>query len=143
MIKGRIISGEAQGWEVNCYLAVDTYYIPEIIADLRRLRADWNYIKKAHRLMSSRDLDTGLCYSNLAARQSIIVIGLASSAEEYFNSITHEIAHLTSHIAETMNLDYKSEKVCYIARDIASQLYGYCKSLLCDDCLKKATCSRE
>ncbi len=134
MIKFEITIPNA-AWHVKCYVAVDAYYVTEVIASLQHAGASQKYQEKAYRNMMNNRLDTGLCYSDLKARETILVIGKASSAEQYLNSIVHEIVHLEHHISEALNLDESGEEPCYLAGDIAQIMYPYIRSVICEQCL--------
>lgn len=133
MIKARIYIRRYR-WKVTVYMAVHCYHTSEILSDMLFLGADDEYLDGAYRSMRSGRLDTGLCYSNCDRRESVIVTSLTSSAAEFFNSIVHEIGHLSTHISEECGIDLTGEEKCYLEGDFAMQLYPYCKELLCCHC---------
>lgn len=133
MIKARLHL-DKYNWVVDCYLAVDAYYVTEIVRDLRSIGCSEDVQYDAYRNMASMNLDTGLCYSNIERHRSILVTSITSKASEFFNSVTHEIGHLACHIGQAYDTDPYGEENQYIAGDIAKALYPYCRSLLCEHC---------
>lgn len=133
MIRQTINITECQ-WKVLAYYAVDAYYTNEIATQLQNIGCNREYLERATYNMNSGQLNHGLCYSNMQTRQSILVIGLTSSAEQFLNSLTHELHHLTCHICEAMKIDINSEQAAYICGDIAMQTYKHTAKLLCKHC---------
>lgn len=125
---------EEYGWTVWCYYAVDTYYVDEIMDRLVSIGCGGEFLAKAERNMRSGKLNHGLTYSNPLMGESVFVIGLTSSAAEFFNSIVHEMKHLVEHIGEMKGIDPKSEESAYLAGDTAQKCFPYIVSLLCEHC---------
>lgn len=123
-------------WTIYAYIAVHEYYTYEILDKMRQIGADSESLAKAHRNLTARQLNNGLTYSNPRTRETVWVTELTSSAEEFFNSIVHEIRHLQQHISNEFGIDENSEEVCYLCGDIALRLFPYVKGLLCDHCRK-------
>ena len=128
---------EKYDWEIYAYYAISTYYIDEILEHLWDIGVDGENAKRAYENLSENKLDTGLCYSNFAKRKSIIVIAKTSSAEEFFNSLTHEASHACVHIASASYVDLKSEEYAYMVGDLCMAMYPKIKHLLCDCCRNK------
>lgn len=124
-------------WIVNAYFYVSEYYTEEIMDKLWELGCDATTAKKVYHNLTSNELDTGLCYSNYRKQESILVVARTSSAEEFFNSIVHEITHLQSHIAHINKLNPTGEEVAYLAGEISREMFPKVKSLMCDCCRKK------
>lgn len=89
--------------------------------------------------MDINDLNTGFTYSNKGARETLMVIGKASSTAEYINSISHELRHLCDDIASVVNMQASGEEVAYLTGDIASQISDVIQVLVCNcvNCLEK------
>lgn len=123
-------------WRVTVFYSVTCYYLYEIMDALRAIGVDRHSLAKAHKNISSCQLDNGLTYSNHENRMSVMVISMASSSDEYANSIAHESQHLIKHITKALGLDPYGEEICYIAGDIGAAIHHHAKELYCDDCLE-------
>lgn len=88
-------------------------------------------LDKAYNNLSSGELDRGLTY--VSKGKAVCVIGKASSASEYANSIQHEIMHLAIFIAIAEGIPLDSEEVCYIGGEIAKKMHPKTK-LLTSEC---------
>ena len=124
-------------WLVRVYVAVDTYYVEDIVEMLQTIGCSRKDCARAKGNLTSGYLDTGLCYSNYKDRISVLVIGKTSSSGQFLNSLTHEVTHLATHIAGASGIDLLSEDLCYMAGDIAMMMYDRCHDLLCCKCRRK------
>lgn len=125
---------EGHDWLLRVYIGVDPVHYIAVINDLYDFGCDRDYMSRAELNIKTGHLDTGLTYSNKRERQSLIAINRASSAEEFLNSIVHEITHLAIHIADTEGIDPHSEELCYISGDIAQSIFPHCEQFLCCQC---------
>lgn len=124
-------------WHVKAFYAVTCYWAGTILKELYRLGASNEVLCSAYANMKSCKLDTGLCYSNPAMRESILVIAKTSSAAEFFNSFEHEFQHLKGHIASEMRYDPNGEDVAYMSGELAREIFPRIRHLLCDCCRNK------
>lgn len=130
---------EQYRWHVHCYFAVTDYYTEEILDVLESLGCSDAVYNKVAKKMERNELNTGFTYSNKLARETLMVIGLASSNAEYINSITHELRHLCDDIASVVGIHDSGEEVAYLTGDVASQMADIIEVLVCDclNCLDK------
>lgn len=119
-------------WHLRVFYAVDCYYTREIIYELKAIQCPRKNIERAYRNMTSCRLNTGLTYSNNALRETVMVIGMWSSASEFDNSFSHELRHFTDHVANAFGLESGGEEVAYLTGNIRKELYSINKMFLCD-----------
>lgn len=105
---------EAYDWAVTVYYFVAAHDVYAVMSHLKRIGCKGEDLSKSWLNLTSGKEDTGLTYSDYQGRRSVIVVGKASSYGEFMNSLSHEIHHLSVHIAEANGLDLKGEEVCYI-----------------------------
>lgn len=79
-------------------------------------RSAWNNVNKGC-------CNRGLTYSNFESKESIVIVGKASSFGELMNSLSHEIHHLSVHIALANDLELDGEGVCYIDGSITQMVF--------------------
>lgn len=128
---------EKYNWIVYAYYAVDGYYIEEIMEQLYSIGCRGNFLMKAYENMSQNRLNQGLTYSNGKRRRSVLVVGLASSPEEYENSIQHELRHLVDNISDALGLE-PGEPPGYLTGETAMQMHPVTKLLTCEcECCKE------
>lgn len=120
MIKQSFILDRANGWKVTCFYAVTHYDAEEIIKELYASGASERDVEKAYSNISSGRMNIGLCYSG--ENSSVLVVSVSSSPSQFFNTLFHEVHHLSSHIAMKLEYDLEGEFVCYLAGDIAENM---------------------
>lgn len=114
-------------WDITLYYAVHEYHVEEIIDNLTAIGIRGKMLDNAYKLLSSGKVDTGLAYVNNG--KAVCVIGKASDASEYANSIQHELMHLAIFIAIAEDIPLDSEEVCYIGGEIAKKAHPKTKYL--------------
>jgi hypothetical protein len=128
---------EKYDWLVHIYYAVDAYYIEEILWKLYDIGCPRVFMWRAYENMSANKLNQGLTYSNPTRRETVMVIGLASSPAEYENSIQHELRHLVDNIVDALNLK-PGEPPGYLTGETAMLMHPVTKLLTCEcECCKK------
>lgn len=128
---------EQHNWRVTAFFEVTPDDAGELLWNLWRTHASPNHIKAtAVNLMRGR-LNNGVTYTSLRDRETIMIIGKASSGAEFFNSLLHEIKHLEVQTSDAMGIDYRSEEAAYFRGGVAREIYPYISSLLCDCCRSK------
>lgn len=132
MIKQDIRLERANGWKVAFFYSVTHYEVEEIMHSLEEAGARGENLELAYENLTSGNVNTGLCYSGDG--QSVLVISVASSASQFFNSIVHELHHLSSHIAERLDYDLMGEEICYLSGEIAEKMFPVAKKFLCEYC---------
>lgn len=118
---------ERCGWVVTIYYAVHGYYPERIIEELKRIGIRGKKLEDARRNLYSGEVDEGLAYVNNG--EAVGVIGIASEAAQYADSIQHEVMHLALFIGRAMGLDPYGEEVCYIGGEIARKMWPKSKML--------------
>ena len=128
-------------WHVKVYYAVTTYWTEDIMRELQSIGCQGNSLRKAYMSLVSGHLNTGITYSNTRRRESVIVIALTSSPEEFQNSFDHEKGHLCRHISEAFGIDPYSEEEQYLSGEIGQRMFPVAKKFLCEHC-RKELCGR-
>lgn len=125
---------EKYDWLLHCYFAVDCYYANEIIDSLIDIDCKGDYLFRAAKNLECGNIDNGLTYSNMRIGESVMVVGLTTSASEFLNSLSHELHHVVCHICSAKGIDIESEEAAYLIGDIAQMLFKPISTLLCDRC---------
>lgn len=74
----------------------------------------------------------GYTFTNLKTKTSIMVIGKATSPEQMFDSIVHEMKHLAEHIGEYYNVDPKGELSAYLQGEVGRKMWPAAAMALCE-----------
>lgn len=119
-------------WTVKVFYAVDTYYVDKILGELECVGCSEETLKRAKE--SLKGTNTGMTYSNLKYRYSIMVIGITTSPAEFQNTWDHEKGHLAMHIGESLGIDVFGEEYEYLTGEIGQQMFPIAKQFLCEHC---------
>lgn len=130
MIRQRITL-DNYDWHISIYYAVHGYFVDEIMDNLVRIGVKGRKLRRAYNNLSSGKINTGLTYAKDG--EAVCVIGKASSAAQYADSIQHEVMHLAKFIGKAERLSPYSEEVCYIGGEIARKMHPKSK-LLTSEC---------
>ena len=125
------------GWHVRIYYAVTTYWSGRIISDMECVGCRGGHLQRAYRSLTKGDLNTGITYSNLRSGETVMVISLTSTPEEFLNSWEHEKKHLARHIEQAYGIDPYSEEAAYLEGDIAQKMFPVASKFLCGHCRKE------
>lgn len=82
-------------------------------------------------------VDCGFTFTNTREHVTVICIGHASSYEEMFTTITHEIKHATEHIGSYYGVDPYSEESAYLQGEISKNMYKAVAMCICPKCGEK------
>lgn len=124
-------------WGVLIFYAVDSIFTDIIMSEIEELDCSKEEMSSAKKLLMSNKYNTGLTISNFDKRESVVVIGLTDSAEEFNNTYDHEKGHLAMHICSAYSIDPFSEEYQYLAGEIAKLTFPVAQHFLCEECRNK------
>ena len=122
---------------VHAYNATTQYYVAEILDRLYEIGCRGRNLRRAKENLASGELNVGLTYYSPRHREAVMVVALTSSAAEFYNSLLHELSHLTAYIAKHDNLSFTGEAIAYLEGDLAREIFPSVQPLLCDCCRHK------
>ena len=121
-------------WYVEFYFAPDGYDKDTLIDRLFDFGASVKTMREAMDLMAGGGKNTGFTFSNPEEKLALVAIGPTSSADEFIDTLVHEVHHLAVAIASELGIDLESEGPAYIAGDSAKVLAKVICSLGCTHC---------
>ena len=96
-------------WKVIVLYETTCDDIDFIIETLKDINCPNYYIDRALDNLEECKLDSGLTYSNIALKSSVIIINKTSSFSQLINTISHEYFHLICHISKVLGLEDEEE----------------------------------
>lgn len=118
-------------WAVTVFYDTGKNDTDEIMKLLKELGCPKRGLDKSYKNLSSGEYNTGLTYSNPHIKESLVVLGHASSFEEFLNTWQHEVIHLNMHICESYGISPYSEDCAYLAGDIAQKMFPILSHYIC------------
>lgn len=78
--------------------------------------------------------NTGFTLTDYKGKNSVIIISHATSSEQVFDTIVHEIKHLTEHISNYYDLNPKEELAAYLQGEVGRNMWCAAALVLCPKC---------
>lgn len=110
-------------WVVTFYFSVSTHEFLPVMRHLWMVGCRDDDFVSAWNNVNKGCCNRGLTYSSYSGKESVVVVGEASSFGELMNSLSHEIHHLSVHIAQAFGLDLAGEEVCYIDGEVTQRVF--------------------
>lgn len=118
-------------WAVWVYYNTGELDAEEILGALRYIGVSEFEYTVAYDNLTADTLNSGLCYSNLGKRKTILVISNTTTPQQFMNSFIHEIRHLERHIEQAYDIDPYSEEAAYLAGHIGELMFPKAKIFMC------------
>lgn len=96
-------------WNIEVFYECTCQDIDFIIETLKRIKCPRIYLLEALDNLEECKLNSGLTYSNLKLKSSVIIVNKTSSFPQLINTISHEYFHLISHIAKALKIEDEEE----------------------------------
>lgn len=118
-------------WAVDFLFCKERYDIEGVMGCLYDAYAPKRILAQAEDLMLSCEKDCGFTYSNSYYRRAVVLIGPASSGEEWLNTLVHEIRHLADAITKSLGVELDSEAPAYLSGDTIMALSDIVQQMSC------------
>lgn len=125
---------ECADWKVTVFYEATEDDSDEIYKELTRVGISRRNINRAMRNLNSGNMNNGFTFTNPKTKESVIVIGTTTTANEFANTYSHEKGHLVRHISQTLGIDPYGEDEQYIHGELSSKMFKVGKRFLCDCC---------
>lgn len=132
MIQQGFSIGERDWWVMVFYDMRTEAELNEVFRALLASGCESDKAQRACMLLST--WNCGYTFSNLSEHVSIMCIGKATSPQQTYNTIMHELKHLTEHISECYDLDPKEELSAYLQGEAGSIMFPAIALLTCPKC---------
>ena len=121
-------------WCVEFYFAPGGYDTDLLFDRLYDLGAPMDVLRQSLALTESGNDNTGFTFTNPYERVALIAIGPTTSGDEFIDTLTHELHHLSVAITDSLGIDLDSETPAYITGDAARELAETICELGCNRC---------
>ena len=115
-------------WKITILYETTCDDIDFIIETLEDIKCPKDYIDRALDNLEQCKLNSGLTYSNLRLKSSVIIINKTSSFSQLINTISHEYYHLICHISKTLQID-DEEELAYLNGELNMRSYLFIENL--------------
>ena len=87
-----------------------------------------------HACMVLSRKNNGYTFTDLEGQYTLMFASETTSAEEMFDTITHELKHAVEHISGYYGVDPKSETAAYLQGEIAKKMFPAVAIAVCPKC---------
>lgn len=119
-------------WECTIFYDATRDDLPDVLHALRDIGCSRRHFFTAKASLQSGEPNKGFTISSSRARSSVMVIGFASSAEQFQNTFDHEKGHLARHICEADGIDPYGEEAQYLAGAIGQMMWRAAQNYICE-----------
>lgn len=122
------------GWDVRAYYGVEDKDFMSILEYLDYHGFDHILIGELQQSLL-RHSTLGMTVVNMRDKLAVIIV-MEQEPIEFFNTLVHELNHVTDYIAEYWNIPTKGEEVSYMIGDLGMMLFHTASRYLCSNCIK-------
>lgn len=119
-------------WWVMASLGVDDGDLREVYEGLRSVGLSEQKVREVCDALS--EPNNGYTYTDYDGKYTLIYASRATSAEQMFDTIEHELNHAVEHISTYYGVDPKSEEASYLAGELGRLLWPAAAYVLCPAC---------
>ena len=105
---------EKYDWRILVFYGLKAADTEEVCNSLVQIGCTEKAVESAREHCLRGMPNTGLTYSNLAGRKSVVAVSRTTTEYEFVNTVTHEMFHVVTHICESLGIDLKEEEPCYM-----------------------------
>lgn len=109
-------------WYILIYYNVNINDADDIMDTLLSLGCPYASAKQSVNILTRRK-NTGMTYTDMNNKFSLVCISHATSKAEMFNTVVHELKHVQSHICEYYNVEEDGEQAAYLIGYMARRVY--------------------
>lgn len=112
-------------WDVACYYDVHPCNIGEVAEAIASVGGDGSMAKHLS------EPNTGLTYTSMRRRTTVMAMSYATSTDELYDTIQHELKHAVEHIGERFGVDSKGETSAYLQGYLAKRMFPAVAMVVC------------
>lgn len=119
-------------WWVMASLGVDDGDLRDVYEGLRSVGLSERKVREVCDALS--EPNNGYTYTDYDGKYTLIYASRATSAEQMFDTIEHELNHAVEHISSYYGVDPKSEEASYLAGELGRLIWPAAAWVLCPRC---------
>lgn len=122
----------SRDWWVMASLGIEEGDLREVYEGLRSVGLPEQKVREVCDALS--EPNNGYTYTDYDGKYTLIYASRATSAEQMFDTIEHELNHAVEHISTYYGVDPKSEEASYLAGELGRLLWPAAAYVLCPKC---------
>ena len=110
-------------WDVELFYDVRPRDLHDVVDMMREEGATAEQIEEAWKNLQG--WNAGVTFSSFINRKSLVFIGRAENALQFFNTIDHENDHVHAHVAMYYDVELGTEEAAYLQGFIGGRVFGF------------------
>lgn len=123
---------EQYDWNVRVYYNFTNRKTADILQYLYDNNYDEYIIDSMYSRLSTSSYNFGATVINNAYKDAVVIISKATCPQEFFNTLIHELNHLSDFIASYYHISHTGETISYLIGDIGMLLFPKAGKYLCN-----------
>lgn len=119
------------GWVVKVYYGVTSVDTDDIVNYMVDCGYSMKVIYEVYDFMNDLELNEGATITSDKYKESIIIISETTTPAEFFNTMVHELNHLSDDISRVFKIPCTGEKISYMIGDIGMKMFPMAEDYLC------------
>lgn len=124
MVVQKVCLRKANDWLLTIFYCPAPQDTDDVLDALFRAGCKGKHIHRAQCVLQSGGYNTGMTYTNPVSRETVMVIGRATSAEQFVNTFSHEKWHCCVGIVRALGLSIEEEPAAYLVGDISGEIFN-------------------
>lgn len=125
MVVQRIVLRKIDGWLLTIFYCPSRQDDNEAVLNaLFEAGCKGRQWQRAQSVLRSGAYNTGMTYTNPVKRETVMVIGRATSAEQFINTFTHEKWHCCMGIIRALGIPVDDEPAAYLVGDMSGEIFN-------------------
>ena len=99
-MKTQVVYLDKYDWLIKVFYIISNPFIEGILGELDSIDCEPDAYYRAADMLESNRKNSGFTYTDFTKHVTVMIIGEATDASEFFNTFIHEISHVATHISE-------------------------------------------
>lgn len=130
-MKSKHIYLDEFGWVVKLYCDVSESDTDTIVNYMIDCGYSMPVTYEAYDFVSNIDINTGATITSDRYKESVIIISQTTTPAEFFNTMIHELNHLSDSIAKVFKIKCNGEEISYMIGNIGIKMFPFVEQYLC------------
>lgn len=130
----QVIYLQDYNWLIKVYYLTDFNKRELVLEELDSIGCSTDIMSQIYNMFEHEEYNRGFTYTDYNLHVTFVIIGTATTATEFQNTLDHEKGHAATHIATFFELDPYGEQLQYLQGLIGQKMFRKAKYFLCDPC---------
>ena len=132
MIKQGFYIGRHDWWVMAFYDVNGERDLNEVYGTLLACGCSNDMAQRA--CMTLSQPNSGYTFTNLDEHTTVMAMAKATSHEQMFDTVVHEMKHLVEHISDYYGLNPKTEMAAYLQGEVGRKMFPAAAIVMCPNC---------